>query len=120
MRDLTRRIKHYRLGRYGRPPHPVARRLPWLWLAGALWLIWIVALSEHSLWRISRLHAENERSVREAAEVREEIARLESEAADPRRRRQRAERWLREQGGMARPDEIIYRIQDAAPDTLPR
>lgn len=120
MRDVTRRIQRYRLGRYGRPPRPLLRRWPWLWVLVGLWLAWVGVLSEHSLWRISRLRAENERSLRDVTSVRQEIERLEREAADPRRGRARAERWLREQGGMAKPGEIVYRIQDGAPDTLPR
>ena len=119
MRDVTRRIQRYRLGRYGRQDGPLLRRWPWIWVLFAVWAVWAFALSDHSLWRILRLRAENERSVREVSSVREEIERLEHAAADPRQGRLRAERWLREQGGMAKPGEIIYRIQDGAPDTLP-
>ena len=120
MRDVTRRIQRYRLGRYGRNEPGLLRRWPWVWVLFGLWAVWAFVLSDHSLWRILRLRSENERSVNEVANVREEISRLEQAASDPRQSRQRAERWLREQGGMARPGEIIYRIQDGAPDTLPR
>lgn len=120
MRDVTRRIQRYRLGRYGRTSGPLLRRWPWLWVAAALWLAWVGLFSDHSLWRIGRLRAENQRSLKEVAAVRERIETMEHEAADPRQRRDRAERWLREQGGMARPGEIVYRIQEGSPDTLPR
>lgn len=122
MRDFGRRIQRYRasLGahRHGRGRGPRLRR--WIWVLFALWVVWAFAFSDHSLLRIASLRAENQRSVSELAGVREAIDRLEREAADPRQERLRAERWLREQGGMARRDEIIYRIQDGAPDTIPR
>jgi cell division protein FtsB len=120
MRDVTRRIQRYRLSRYAAPENPVRRRLPWLWVAALLWLAWVGVISDHSLWRIWRLSAENRRAAEDLVKARESIARLERESEDPGLRRQQAERWLREQGGMARPGEIIYRIQDGSPDTVPR
>lgn len=119
MRDLARRIQRYRLGRYGRAPRFRLRRWP-LWLAGGAWLAWAAFLSDHSWLRILKLRGETQRSQRQTAAVEQEIERLEREASDPRLRRESAERWLREQGGMARPGEIVYRIQDGAPDTLAR
>ena len=120
MGDFTRRIQRYRLGRYAAPESPIRRRLPWVWVALGLWLAWIGVISDHSLWRIWRLSAESRRAAEDLVKAREETARLEKESADPRSSRQRAERWLREQGGMAQPGEIIYRIQETVADTVPR
>ena len=120
MGDITRRIQRYRLSRYAAPENPIRRRLPWIWVAALFWLTWIGVISDHSLWRIWRLSAENHRATHDLVKAREDISKLEKESADPRQSRRRAERWLREQGGMAQPGEIIYRIQESAPDTIPR
>ncbi len=43
-----------------------------------------------------------------------------AEIADPSANRLRAERWLREQGGMAGRGEIVYRVRDTRGDSLSR
>ena len=89
------------------------------WLAAALWLVWLVALSDHSLWRLVRLGHENAVATRELARTRSEVARLEGERDDPKIMRERGEKALRERAGMAQKGEIIYRIDDAPPTLEP-
>ena len=119
MRDTIRRIQRHRLSRYASTDETVARRLRWMWPIAMIWLVYVVALSEHGFYRIWRLHREHARVKAEIAAVRGEIERMERENRDPEARRARAEKVLREGGGWARPGEIIYRIQGEA-DTLRR
>ncbi len=120
MRDISDRLGRYRLGRYATPVDPVRRRLRWAWLAGGLWLVWFVLLSDHSVWRLARLGRESARVAHDLEVARAEVARLEAERADPRVMRERGEKVLRERGGMAQPGEIIYRVDDQTPRTAPR
>ena len=120
MESFVRRIQRHNLSRYGRPASRFRRRLRWAWLAVAAWFVWIGFLSDHSLWRIWRLSRESGQAERELARVRGSVAKLEKEADSPAARRLSAEKMLRERDGMARPGEIVYRIQDGAPDTLRR
>jgi len=119
MRDTIRRIQRHRLSRYASGDETIVRRLRWVWPLAMIWLVYVVALSDHGLYRIWRLHHEHARVKAELASVRGEIERLERENRDPTARRERAEKTLREGGGWARPGEIIYRIQGEA-DTLGR
>ena len=120
MRDIGVRIRRYRLGRYAPAGEPLGRRLRWLWVIAALWLAWAGLLSDHSLFRIWRLDRENAEARRELERLRTEVARLDAELRDPEAGRLRAERWLRERDGMAKPGEIVYRIQPRGADTLAR
>jgi cell division protein FtsB len=117
MRDIGSRIHRYRLSRYAKPVDRVRRRLRWAWLLGALWLIWISVVGDHSLWRIWRLSVENQRSKRQLTEIRAQLDRMDQEIHDPRLGRELAEKTLREKNGMARPGEIVYRISGSAPDS---
>ena len=114
MRDIIRRIQRHRLSRYASTDETVVRRLRWVWPLAMIWLVYVVALSDHGFYRIWRLHREHARVKAELASVRAEIDRMEGENRDPTARRERAERALREGGGWARPGEIIYRIQGGA------
>ena len=120
MRDIGRRIQRYRLSRY-RPPQGGFPRPPrWVWLAAALWLVYVGVLSDRSFYRIWRMGAENARAQRKLHEAEAEMARLDHEARDPRARSDEAERALRSEG-FAKRGELIYRIQPGAtPDTLGR
>lgn len=119
MRDIGRRIQRYRLSRYRAPQGGLPRPPRWVWIAAALWLAWVGLVSEHSLYRIWRLSAENARSQRELEEARREIAPLDQRARDPKSRLRDAERALRHEG-FARPGEIIYRIEGDRSDSLAR
>jgi cell division protein FtsB len=120
MRDIGVRIQRYRLSRYAPPRSPVRRRLRWAWVIAAIWVAWAGVLSEHSLYRIWRLDRENAEARRKLESVKQEITQRDAEVADPAASRLRAERWLREQGGMAGRGEIVYRVQNAPGDTLSR
>jgi cell division protein FtsB len=119
MRDIGRRIQRYRLSRYGGPQGGLGRPPRWVWLALVLWLAWVGFVSDHSLYRIWRMGAENSRAQRELKEARREIDRLDRNARDPKARLQDAERALRHEG-FAKPGEIIYRVDGDQPDTLAR
>jgi cell division protein FtsB len=92
----------------------------WIWAGLALWLLWAGLVSDHSFYRIWRLGRENERYQLELERVRHEIDRLEAELRSPQAMRERAERQLREENGMAKPGEIIYRIFGGPRDSLAR
>ncbi len=114
MRDISHRLARRR-SPFAAAEDPVRRRLRWAWLAGALWLVWIGLLSDHSVWRLARLGVEDARTTRELANARAEVERLESERKDPQRMRELGEKVLRERGGMAQPGEIIYRVDETVP-----
>jgi hypothetical protein len=63
--------------------------------------------------------AENARAQRELEEARQEIARRDQDARDPKKRLRDAERALRREG-FARPGEIIYRIEGGRLDSIAR
>ena len=120
MRDIGHRIRRYRLARYAPAVSPLGRRLRLVWVIAVVWLAWAALISEHSFYRTWRLGRENARTRRELERLRAEVERLDGESRDPEASRLRAERQLREQHGMARPGEIIYRIQPRGADTLAR
>ena len=120
MRDIGSRIQRYRLSRYASPQDPLRRRLRWAWLALVSWLLWAGVTSDHSFARLWRLNRERAQVRRDLGRVQQETERLERELRDPGARRDLAERELREKSGMARPDEIIYRIREAPVDSFPR
>ncbi len=116
MRDISARIQRYRLSRYAPPEDRVRRRLRWVWLGAALWLVWVGFLSDHNFVRLWRLGQERARMQADLQRLNAEIARLSAELKDPAAQRSLAEHALRENAGMAQPGEIIYRIQpDGAP-----
>ncbi len=117
MRDIGNRIRRYRLSRYAVPSDPIRRRLHWAWLVALAWCAWVGFLSDHSFFRLWRLRQEQQRTRLELIQTRAEILALEQDARDPRAKRERAERELRNDG-MARPGEIIYRMTES--DSTPR
>lgn len=108
VRDIGVRIQRYRLSRYAAPIDRTRRRLRWFWVIGALWLVWVGLVSDHNCYRIWKLSHEEQANRQEIARLAKETDRLAREASDPRLRRKAAEAYLREQAGMARPDEIVY------------
>ncbi|NOT33380.1 MAG: septum formation initiator family protein [Candidatus Eisenbacteria bacterium] len=117
MRDISRRLARHRSS-FARGDAPLLRRVPWLWALLALWAVYTVFLSEHSLWKLSSLDRETRRSEAQLTATRAEIDRLENELAEPRRRRALAERVLRERNGFASPNETIYRFDGESVDSL--
>ena len=115
-RDITGRV----LGKPLRSPYGYGgtpSRAHWLWLLPAAWLLWTGVLSDHSLWRISRLRHELSSAREELQRVNGEEAVLSARLADPREKAEHAEAMLRAQG-MSRPGEIIYRFDGARPDSV--
>jgi cell division protein FtsB len=116
-RDITGRV----LGKPLRSPYGYGgapSRVRWLWLLPAAWLLWAGVISDHSLWRISRLQHELSNARTELQRVNSETARLSARLADPREKSEHAEAMLRAQG-MAKPGEIIYRFDDNAKPVEP-
>ena len=114
MRDISGRIQRYRLSRYAVPEGRVRRHLRWIALGLAVWLSAVGVISSHSFIRLWRLSRENARTQRELEGTRRELARLDADLRDPARLKGLGERVLREEDGMAKPGEIIYRIRPAA------
>jgi len=115
-KDITARV----LGRpLNSPYHSGGGRRTWrrvVLLAGTAWLLYAAVLSDHSLWRISRLRRELTQSEAELKEVQAETVRLEARLDDPKVRAEHAEVVLRLQG-LARPNEIIYRLGGTVADS---
>ncbi len=120
MRDIGYRIQRPRLSRLAPLGATLRHRLPWLWIVLAAWIAWAGLLSDHSLYRIWKLQRENARASAELARVEGEIHRLDRVMSDPGARRELGERALREDGGMAKPGEIVYKIRSSADSTRRR
>lgn len=120
MRDISRRLKRYRLSRYALPDHPVRRHIRWVWVALFAWIAWAGFISDHSMYRIWRLEQESKRTSEALVAASRERERMEEEGQDPEARRLHAERELREKNGMAVPGEIIYQIREVPADSLGR
>lgn len=118
MRDISRRLKHYRLSRYATPESPVRRHLHWIWLAVLAWFAWAGFISDHSMYRIWRLERESSRTTHDLVAARHEREQLEADSRDPEARRLHVERVLREENGMAGPGEIIYQVRPVPPDSV--
>lgn len=118
-RDITGRVLRRPLNS---PYLAGGGRYPWLrWvvLGGFAWLIYATMLSDHSLWRIAQLRRDLGESEAEIQRVRAETRRLEARLDDPRAQREHAEEVLRRQG-LARPNEIIYRLGRTDADSTAR
>ena len=111
MRDIGTRIQRYRLARYAMPEDRIGRRLRWAWLVAGLWLVWVGFVSDHNFYRLLQLSREEAHERAELARARGELVRLDAQLADPRAQRRLAESAAR-RNGMARPGEIIYRIDE--------
>jgi cell division protein FtsB len=117
-RDITGRV----LGRsilspFGPREHPLRRRLGWVLLGVIAWVLYAAVFSDHSFLRIARLRAELGAAQHELERVDAEAGQLRTRLADPRARSAHAEATLREEHGMARPGEVVYRFRDGVLDT---
>jgi cell division protein FtsB len=117
MRDIGSRIGRYRLSRYAPPDNPRGRRLRWILVGLLVWLAWTSFGSEHSFLRLWRLQQEHTQAHDQLETARRDQERIDRWTENPKARRDLAERKLRENSGMARPGEIVYRIKGATPDT---
>lgn len=89
-------------------------RLHW-WLIGGVLLavlIWVGFFDSHSLFRRYRWHQEHERLTKENKRLREDIKAL-REKLDRPLSDSLIERIAREEYGMKRPDETIYRLKES-------
>jgi cell division protein FtsB len=117
-RDITGRV----LGRpiaspFGPREHPLRRRIGWVLLAALVWVLYAAVFSDHSFLRIARLRAELGAAQHELGRVNTESKQLRGRLVDSGSRATHAEATLREEHGMARPGEIVYRFRDGVPDT---
>jgi len=120
MRDISRRLKRYRLSRYAPPDHPVRRHIRWVWVAGLAWVAWAGFISDHSMYRIWRLEQEASRTHQDLVTATQTREQLEEESRDPEAQQLRVENELRVKNGMAAPGEIIYQIREVPADSLGR
>ncbi len=72
--------------------------------------IWVAFFDSHSLWRYWELKQQHRYLIRSNQELRAEIARLQQEIVLLRRDPRTIERIAREQYGMRRPGETVYRL----------
>ncbi len=118
-RDITGRVLRRPLRSPYLPGGGPHHWLRWALLAVSVWLLYTAVLSDHSLWRIARLRQELAETETEVQRVKAETRKLEARLDDPRARAEHAEEVLRSQG-LARPNEIIYRLGDPPADSLSR
>jgi cell division protein FtsB len=93
-------------------PSSAAGRLHW-WIVGAAacaLLVWIGFFDSHSLLRRYRWHQEHDRLTQENERLRQDIQRL-REKLDRPVSDSLVERIAREEYGMKRPDETVYRLK---------
>lgn len=119
MKDITRRLARHPSA-YGPPRGPWARLRRMLLIGLGVWLVWAGLLSEHSLLRLWQVSRQNARVERDARAVQAEAERIGRQLRDPDEKRALAEQVLREEHGLARKDERVYRVDGSAPDTTGR
>ena len=119
MSDIGARIRRYRLGRYGTSHDPLPRRMRWVWPFLGLWLVYVGFVSEHSVYRIWRLSAENARSDRQLATLHNQVESLDRMLGNSSAWKRVAEDSLRARGWAA-PHEIVYRVGTAPAESLAR
>lgn len=95
-----------------RPDSPTGLR--WWLLGGAvlLLLVWIGFFDSHSLLRRYRWHQEYDRLTQENEQLRQDIQRLRKKLDRP-LSDSLVERIAREEYGMKRPNETVYRLKDS-------
>ena len=84
----------------------------WLLVAGAAFMLfWFVFFDSHSLLSRIRWHQESKKLNSENAQLRSEIDELEAQLARP-LTDEDVERIAREEYGMTRPGEVVYRVEE--------
>ncbi len=118
MSDIHRRLQRHRLSRYGGSSG--AFRWPWVWAALGLWLVWASFLSDHSFYHLWRIERESARERADLQRLSASLQQTQRQTRDRQAQLEAAEQVLREQDGMARPNEIIYRVEDPDDSTPAR
>jgi cell division protein FtsB len=119
MRDITRRLARHPSA-YGPPRGPWARLRRLFAIGLGVWLLWAGLLSEHSALRLWQVGRQNTRVERDSRAVQAEAERIGRQLKDPEQRHDLAEQVLREEHGLARKGEQVYRVDGSTPDTLAR
>lgn len=117
MHDITRRLARHPSA-YGPPQGPWARLRRVFAIGLGIWLLWAGVLSEHSLLRLWQVGHRAAQVAREARTVQAEAERIDRQLRDPDERHDLAETVLREEHGLARPGEQVYRVDGSARDSL--
>jgi len=116
MRDITRRLARHPSA-YGPPQGPWARLRRVIAIGLGLWLLWAGLVSDHSLIRLWQVGHRDVQVAAEARTVQAEAERIDHQLRDPGQRRDLAETVLREEHGLARAGEQVYRVDGSAPDS---
>jgi cell division protein FtsB len=119
MRDITRRLARHPSA-YGPPKGPWVRLRRLFAIGIGAWLLWAGLLSEHSALRLWQVGRRDTRVANEARTVQTEAERVGRQLKDPDERHDLAEQVLREEHGLARKGEQVYRVDGSTPDSLAR
>ena len=119
MRDITRRLARHPSA-YGPPRGPWVRLRRLFAIGLGVWLLWAGLLSEHSALRLWQVGRKNTRVQNEASTVQTEAERIDRQLRDPAERHDLAEQVLREEHGLARKGEQVYRVDGSVSDSLTR
>lgn len=108
--DILSRLNKHR-SPFAEPESALSRSRRWLWPLAGLWLLYVGVLSDHSLWRLWQVgHAASTTAVA-VQRTQAEAVRVDRQLHDPDERRDLAEQVLREEHGLARPGEQVYRVE---------
>ena len=118
-RDIASRVLNRRIDSPYHGPSAWPVRPRWILLVLAVWAAWVAFNPDHGLLRIRELRRELNDSRVELANAKTTNTALDKRLHDPVGQAEHAEEVLRSQG-MARPGEIVYRIDPATPDSTER
>jgi hypothetical protein len=107
-RDTGVRIARQRLIRYRQPDPKLRRWRKWITLGLAVWGLWVLFLSDHSVTRLLHLQAEKSSLEVQAQMVRHELAEAKRNQPSAKLTQEQIERFLREKHIYAREGEIVY------------
>lgn len=112
MRDIGVRLARQKLLRY-RMPEPQGRRWRrWLLLGAALWAVWALFVSDHSVARLLRLKSQRDHLAVELDRSKADLEQAKTDLLPKRLTPEEAERIFRERHGYAREGEIVYIWED--------
>jgi hypothetical protein len=119
VRDIGVRLARQKLLRY-RPPEPAGKRW-WrlVWLGVAVWAVYALFLSDHSIRRVLSLRSERDRLAVELERSEQDLRQAEKRTPDAKPTPEQAERLLRDRHGYAREGEWVYVIGEDSTGRLP-